>query len=118
MTAREFGRLLTSFQARLNAHPPISLTPRSHADPDFGARTLSPRDRLLATIITLRWFASRSALASIMGARQPLITRAILETTRDLTAMGRTTSRAPIKATTTGAIQALIGQTTTSETDR
>jgi len=118
MTARDFNQLLTSFQARLNACPPISLTPRSHADPDFGARTLSPRDRLLATIITQRWSASRSALASIMGTSQPLITRAIRETTLDLTAMGRTIPRAPIKATTAAALMALIGPTTTSQTGR
>lgn len=92
--------------------------PRSHADPGFGARTLSPRDRLLATIITQRWPASRSALASITGTSQPLITRAIQETTLDLTAMGRTIPHAPIKATTTAALMALIGQTTTSQTGR
>ena len=118
MTARDFSQLLASFQACLNACPPISLTPRSHADPGFGARTLSPRDRLLATIITQRWSASRSALASIMGTSQPLITRAIRETSLDLTAIGRTIPHAPIKATTTAALKALIGQTTTSQTGR
>jgi hypothetical protein len=114
MTARDFSQLLTSFQAHLNACPPISLTPRSHADPGFGARTLSPRDRLLATIITQRRSASRSTLASIMGTSQPLITRAIRETILDLTAMGRTIPHAPIKATTAAALMALIDQTTTS----
>jgi len=118
MTARDFSQLLTSFQAHLNACPPISPDPPQPRRPRLRARTLSPRDRLLATIITQRWSASRSALASIMGTSQPLITRAIRETTLDLTAMGRTIPHAPIKATTTTALMALIGQTTTSQTGR
>jgi hypothetical protein len=54
MTVHDFDQLLIAYRAHLDAHPSISLTPRSHTDPDFGARTLSPRDRLLATMITLR----------------------------------------------------------------
>jgi hypothetical protein len=110
MTAYDFDQLLTAYQAHLEAHPPVSLSPRSHVNPDFGARTLSPRDRLLATVIALRWSTRRTALASILGISQPTLTRAVKETTLDLTAMGKPIPNAPIKATTTEALQALIGQ--------
>jgi len=110
MTSREFGQMLTAFSEHLAASPPVSLTPRSYLDPRFGARILSPRDRLLATIISQRWSASRSALASVLGISQSLLARAISETTQDLATMGKTIPPAPIKATTTAALMALIGQ--------
>ena len=72
--------------------------------------SLSPRDRLLATVITLRWSTQRAALASIMGISTTTLARAIRETTLDLTAMGKTIPKAPIKATTSQALRALVGQ--------
>jgi hypothetical protein len=110
MTSRGFGQLLTAFSEHLATSPPVSLTPRSYQDPRFGARTLSPRDRLLATIISQRWSASRSALASILGISQSPLACAINETTQDLATMGKTIPPAPIKATTTAALMALIGR--------
>ena len=85
------------------------------SEPDFGARTLSPRVRLLVTVITLRWSTRRAALASIMGTGQATLARAVRETTLDLTAIGKTIHKAPIKATTTEALQALLGQGTTPQ---
>lgn len=111
MTAHDFDQLLSDYQTHLDTHPPLTLTPRSHINPDLGAtRTLSPRDRLLAAVITLRWSTRRAALASIMGISQPTLTRAVNEATLDLTVMNKTIPTAPIKATTTEALQALIGQ--------
>jgi hypothetical protein len=110
MTIGDFDQLLAPFTEHLATHPPISLTPRSHRHPDFGARMLSPRDRLLATVITQRWTTHRTALASIMGISPSVLARAIQETTRDLTDMRRTIPKAPIKATTTNALLTLIGQ--------
>ena len=65
---------------------------------------MSPRDRLLATVITLRWSTRRTALASIMRISQSTLARAVRETTLDLSSMGPTVPRAPIKATTTDAL--------------
>jgi hypothetical protein len=117
MTAHDFDQLLTAFTEHLAAHPPISLTPRSHLDPDLGARTLRPRDRLLATVVTHRWSTHRAALASIMGISQSVLTRAVRETTHDLSSMGRTIPKAPINATTTDALLTLIGESPTKQTD-
>jgi hypothetical protein len=108
MPDHDLDQLLTAFTEHLTANPPISLTPRSHTDPDFGARVLSARDRLLATVITLRWSTHRNALASILNVSQAVLARAIRETTRDLSTMGQTIPKAPIKATTTDALLALI----------
>ena len=116
MTSHELDQLLTAFTAYQAAHPPISLTPRSHLNPDFGARTLTPRDQLLATLITLRWSTQRRDLASIMGITQTTLTRAIKETSRDLADLGQRIPAAPIKATTTEALLALIGKTPDTET--
>ena len=116
MTPQEFDRLLRAFTGHQAMHPPISLTPRSHLDPDFGARTLTPRDQLLATVITLRWSTRRAAMASIMGVTQSVLARAIKETTLDLADIGWSIPAAPIKATTTEALLALIGRTPTPET--
>jgi len=113
MTSHELDQLVTSFTEYLTVHPPISLTPRSSLHPDFGARTLTPRDQLLATVITLRWSTQRRDLASIMGITQTTLTRAIKETSRDLADLGRPIAPAPIKATTTEALLTLIGRTTT-----
>jgi hypothetical protein len=115
MNAHDWDQLLTAFQEYLTTQPPLSLTPRSHLDPDFGARTLSPRDRLLATVITLRWSTHRAALASILGISSAPLARAVRETTLDLSRIGRTIPRAPIKATTTDALLALIGQSPTEQ---
>jgi hypothetical protein len=79
MTCHEFDQLLTGFTEYLTTHPPISLTPRSPLHPDFGARTLIPRDQLLATVITQRWSTQRRDLASILGDTQTTLTRAIKE---------------------------------------
>lgn len=84
--------------------------PQNHHQLRNAGRTLSPRDRLLAIVITLRWSTRRTALASILGISQPTLTRAVKETALDLTAMGKTIPNAPIKATTTEALQTLIGQ--------
>lgn len=43
MTTYDFDQLLTAYQAHLDAHPPVSLSPRSHVNPDFGARTWVPQ---------------------------------------------------------------------------
>jgi hypothetical protein len=67
-------------------------------------------------VITLRWSTRRTALASIMGISQSTLARAIRETTLDLSSMGSTVPRAPIKATTTDALLTLIGQGPTEQT--
>lgn len=116
MTSHDFDLLLHAFTEHLAAHPPISLTPRSHLDPDFGARTLTPRDQLLATVITLRWSTRRVALASIMGVTRTVLARAVKESTLDLADIGRTIPAAPIKATTAEALLALIGKAPATQT--
>jgi hypothetical protein len=80
-------------------------------DSRFGARTMSPRDRLLVTVITRRWSTHRSPLTSILGLDATTITRAVHETTLDLKHLGRLIPPAPIKATTTEALLTLIGKT-------
>ena len=77
---------------------------------------MTPRDQLLATVITLRWSTQRVALASIMGITQSTLARAVKETTRDLADMGRQVPAAPIKAATTAALLALIGRVPTPQT--
>jgi hypothetical protein len=116
MTSHEFDQLLAAITEYQAAHPPISLTPRSHLDPGFGARSLTPRDQLLATVITLRWATQRRDLAKILGMSQPVLARAVKETSRDLTDLGRRVDPAPIKAATTESLLALIGKAPYSET--
>jgi hypothetical protein len=112
MSTHDWDQLLSAYQQHLATQPSLSLTPRSHLDPRFGARTLSAHDRLLATVITHRWSTHRVALASIMGINHTTVARAIRETALDLISLGKTIPAAPIKATTTNALLALIGQDT------
>lgn len=116
MTSHEFDQILAAITEYQAAHPPTSLTPRSHLDPDFGARSLTPRDQLLATVITLRWATQRRDLAKILGMSQPVLARAVKETSRDPTDLGRRVDPAPIKAATTESLLALIGRTSDNET--
>ncbi len=67
-------------------------------------------------MITLRWSTQRRDLTSIMGITQPVLARAVKETSRDLADLGRPVSAGPIKAPTAEALLALIGRTSTPET--
>ena len=70
---------------------------------------MSPRDRLLATTLKLRWSAHHNTLASLFGVAPSTISNAIRETTQDLADIGRHIPAGPIRATTTSALAALIG---------
>src|SRR5262249_3417152 len=94
-------------QARLTRRPAATLA--SRPAPNAGARILSPRDQLLATVLKLRWSAHNNTLASLFGVHQHTIANAIRQTTRDLADIGHHIPAAPIKARTTRDLAALIG---------
>ena len=94
-------------QATLTPRPPATLAARTSAS--AGTRQMSPRDRLLATILRLRWSAHHNTLARLFGVSPSAISSAIRETTADLAAAGRHIPAGPVKATTAAALAALVG---------
>jgi Rhodopirellula transposase DDE domain len=95
-------------QARLTRPPAATLASRPSAT--AGTRMLSPRDRLLATILRQRWSAHHNTLARLFGVSPSAISNAVRETTQDLAGIGHHVPTGPIKATTTSALAALTGQ--------
>jgi hypothetical protein len=95
-------------QASLTRQPPASLVGRPSAN--AGTRIMSPRDRLLATILRKRWSAHHNTLARLFGVSPSTISSAIRETTQDLAISGHHVPAGPIKATTTTALAALVGE--------
>jgi hypothetical protein len=71
---------------------------------------MSPRDRLLATVLRQRWSAHHNSLARLFGVSPSAISNAIRETTQDLADIGHHIPAGPIKATTVSALAALTGQ--------
>jgi hypothetical protein len=94
-------------QATLARRPSATLASRPSAS--AGTRMMSPRDRLLATILKRRWSAHHNTLARLFGVAPTTISSAIRETTQDLADIGHHIPAGPIRATTTSALAALIG---------
>ena len=95
-------------QATLTRPPAATLASRPSAS--AGTRMMSPRDRLLATVLKLRWSAHHNTLAYLFGVSPSTISSAIRETRHDLAGIGHHIPAGPIKATTTSALAALVGQ--------
>ena len=97
--------------AASHAHPPARGHPRQ---PPLRQRRnrgrCPPRDRLLATVLKLRWSAHHNTLAYLFGVSPSTISSAIRETRHDLAGIGHHIPAGPIKATTTSALAALVGQ--------
>jgi hypothetical protein len=104
----EWNVLLAEFEQQLHDRPTVTLPGGHHHAAHTGLRALSPSDRLLATVVNLRWSTHRSALAHLFGVSVNTISGAIRETKYDLQQIGRTIQPAPIKATTSGALTALL----------
>ena len=95
-------------QARLTHRPAVTLASRPSAT--AGTRMMSPRDRLLATVLRQRWSAHHNSLARLFGVSPSAISNAIRETSQDLADIGHHIPAGPIKATTVSALAALTGQ--------
>jgi hypothetical protein len=103
----EWDRLQASLARQLAARPAATLASRPSAN--AGTRIMSPRDRLLATILKLRWSAHHNTLARLFGVSPSAISSAIRETTRDLADISQHVPAGPIRATTLAALAALVG---------
>jgi hypothetical protein len=110
MEALVFDDLLAAFEEHLREHPTRTFTtgrPKAHT----GLRVLTPRDRLLVTVVNLRWQTHHNTLAALLGVSKATIGGALRETKLDLQRLGRTIPTAPIPAADTSALLALIGRT-------
>jgi hypothetical protein len=98
-------------QARLSQQPrdQPTITFPGRRPASTGTRIMSPRDRLLATILKQRWSAHHNTLAGLFAVSPSTISSAIRETTHDLASIGHHIPTGPIKATTTRALAALVG---------
>jgi hypothetical protein len=113
-TPAEWDDLQARHARQLRGRPPATLAAgRRGSGP--GARTLSPRDRLLAAVLKLRWSAHANALAGLFGVHPATISSAIRETRQDLADIGHNVPAGPIKATTASALAALVGRDTPAD---
>lgn len=116
MEAPVFAELLAAFEQHLREHPTVTFTvgrPKAHT----GLRLLTPADRLLVTVVNLRWKTHLNTLAHLLGVSKSTIGGALRETKQDLKRMGRTIPAAPITATDTTALRTLIGLPSTTDTE-
>lgn len=113
MEVREFARLLGEVEQHILDHPPISLHHKRARHRTLRRGPLSLSDRLLVTVIRLRWKTQVKTLTTLLGSPREAVGDAAHEIAPVLEALGRCTKAAPITAVTAQDLANLIGRTET-----
>jgi hypothetical protein len=107
--APAFAGLLERYTAHLTAHPASAMPDSGKPTVWTGTRKLSPTDRLLATVITLRWRVPRPVLARLFGVVVMTVSSAIRQTTADLTELGITIPKGAMAVKTADQLASIAG---------
>jgi Rhodopirellula transposase DDE domain len=108
-----FTALLGSVEQYLLDHPPISLHHKRARHRILRRGPLSLSDRLLVTVLRLRWKTQLRTLTLLLGAPANAVGDAVLEMTPILDALGNRPRPAPITAPTQADLANLIGRNPT-----
>jgi hypothetical protein len=111
-----FTGLLGNVEQYLLDHPPISLHHKRARHRILRRGPLSLSDRLLVTVLRLRWKTQLRALTLLPGAPANAVGDAVLEMTPILDALGNRPRPAPITAPTQADLANLIGRNPTKNT--
>lgn len=109
-----WAALLERYTAHLAEHPATTMPARGGPTTWAGTRKLSPADRLLAAVLTLRWRVPRAVLARQFGVGVATLSQAVHQATADLDQLGHHVPRGGLTAPTADQLAAIAGHELTS----